>query len=247
MVIRAMIRATFQAILRATTQPQRNVVYGAKQDGGVGMSMKSITAAHINCVIAVGLNVLFACLPEFVNADDDQSPKVSLEPSTNTFKVPICHRITDDVETRVLEMSRLPQPVAKRGQLYEWKIGNDSGLTYWHRTALANGGYEIALYFSAIDLPIHIEATTIYSQRSGHSDFSVTPLPKPGDWEPGTWFYLSDRTTGKTLHVSYLHRSVEDLADYFLPRPQDANAKIELIEFGFLDQTCTPEHVVPGG
>ena len=131
---------------------------------------------------------------------DDPAPVIKLDEPIGKLAIASCEPIRPEIEMGDRRMHRLPEPLVKDGQQFEWQIGRESGTTYWHRKRLGNGLQQITLYFAKLDLILQFNATSILSVTS---DSELDVLPISNDWLLGLWFTLVDETTHEGLLVEY--------------------------------------------
>jgi hypothetical protein len=204
------------------------VVSGASKGGGVGMIMGRRIVQRANCwaIGAVAFLAIFCSLRSSANAFEikrgngaetpptDRPPTVIALDNYKLLQLPsgACAPIKDGFEETELKLTPLQMPFVKHNQAYEWRAGNETGTTFWHREALQGGLSKIVIYFSALDLQVTFTATSIaetISQKaidSGNRDDHVDLKIDPDGWTPGSSFILLNEHTHEGIQISYWSR-----------------------------------------
>jgi hypothetical protein len=223
------------------------MVCGAEQRGGVGMIMGR-RIIHRKNFRALGAAIAFlVALPYTANCfeatrgsgaaelpADRPAPVVAVEDNTKRISADVCfHRIGPNLEKQLERfMVRLSEPYQKSGETFEWRIGNESGATYWSWAALDGFRHQMTLYFPALDLMIKTTvSSTIYAWSDG-------PAFEQGDhWVGDLLLTFVDETTNEGLRVAYWSRADgnKDEMGRTLPKFENRNVGLKMIERGTSD------------
>jgi hypothetical protein len=191
------------------------MVSDAEQGGRVGMKMcRRNLQRTIYCAVCSALIILAALgwSPETLAQSSESKPEILLESSRILVLRPkaCLSPMLSNVEARLNSLGvifPLPAPIEIDGRLYEWRIGNDRGTTYWHREFIDVGRYAIRLYIRDLNLHLLIVATSISYDDHPNILGYTTEVPSSDDGKTqGTSLNFLDLSNGEGMLISFWSR-----------------------------------------
>jgi len=108
-------------------------------------------------------------------------------------------------------MVRLAEPFQMSGQLFEWRIGNRDGTTYWHRRQLDDGRSEISIYIPTEGVQFKIVAAfmTVFWSKGDLPSIDAREFREYGEkllFTTDLVLNFADKINSEQLSIFYISR-----------------------------------------